>query len=118
MIRFPFFQNSVVVRIVVVLSWSGLLEPMEACVGTLSPVFLRAVDHVTDYRFARPALVPAVGRCCRRTGLIIGSGVPPKAGNNLIVGQIHEPGGELLLRMVPLVLVATAVGHLFGASVG
>ena len=41
-----------------------------------------------------------------------------EGGNNLIVEQIHEPGGGVPLRMAPLILGSTVVTHLFGGSAG
>jgi len=41
-----------------------------------------------------------------------------EAGNNLLIDEIHQPQTVLPLRMAPLILVATVVSHLFGASVG
>ena len=39
-------------------------------------------------------------------------------GNNLLIDEIHQPRQALPLRMAPLVLLATVISHLFGASVG
>ncbi len=41
-----------------------------------------------------------------------------ESGNNLILEQIHEPGGGVPLRMAPLVLIGTIITHLFGGSAG
>jgi H+/Cl- antiporter ClcA len=41
-----------------------------------------------------------------------------EAGNNLLIDQIHEPGGGVPLRMAPLILLGTVVTHLFGGSAG
>jgi len=41
-----------------------------------------------------------------------------EAGNNLILDQIHEPGGGIPFRMAPLVLFTTVITHLFGGSAG
>lgn len=41
-----------------------------------------------------------------------------EGGNNLIVDQIHVPGGGVPLRMAPLILISTIVTHLFGGSAG
>ena len=41
-----------------------------------------------------------------------------EAGNNLIMDEIHKPGGGIPFRMAPLVLVSTIVTHLFGGSAG
>ncbi len=41
-----------------------------------------------------------------------------EGGNNLIVEQIHEPGGGIPLRMAPLIFIGTVATHLFGGSAG
>ncbi len=45
-------------------------------------------------------------------------GQSTEAGNNLIMDQIHEPGGGVPTRMAPLVLIGTLITHLFGGSAG
>jgi H+/Cl- antiporter ClcA len=45
-------------------------------------------------------------------------GKSAEGGNNLIMEQIHEPGGGVPRRMAPLILIATLVTHLFGGSAG
>ena len=44
-------------------------------------------------------------------------GQPVEAGNNLLIDEIHDPKNHSL-RMAPLILAATVISHLFGASVG
>jgi H+/Cl- antiporter ClcA len=39
-------------------------------------------------------------------------------GNNLIMDEIHKPGGGIPTRMAPLVLFSTIITHLFGGSAG
>ena len=39
-------------------------------------------------------------------------------GSNLVLEEIHEPGAGVPKRMAPMVFVATAISHLFGASTG
>jgi H+/Cl- antiporter ClcA len=41
-----------------------------------------------------------------------------EAGNNLVLDEIHAPGGGVPLRMVPLVFFSTIITHLFGGSAG
>lgn len=41
-----------------------------------------------------------------------------EAGNNLIMDEIHTPGGGIPFRMAPLVLLTTVLTHLFGGSAG
>jgi H+/Cl- antiporter ClcA len=40
------------------------------------------------------------------------------AGNNLVMEEIHKPGGGIPARMTPLILVTTIITHLFGGSAG
>jgi len=101
------------------LKWLALIIPMAAIVGSLCALFLWALDVVTDQRFAHPNLLFGLPVAGVLIGLVYHwIGRPAEGGNNLIVEQIHEPGGGVPLRMAPLILVATVVSHLFGASVG
>ena len=102
-----------------VLRWALILMPMAATVGLLCAAFLWSLDAATRLRFACPwflYLLP-VG------GFIVGllyhlTGRSVEGGNNLIVEQIHEPGGGVPLRMAPLIFLGTVVTHLFGGSAG
>jgi H+/Cl- antiporter ClcA len=102
-----------------VLRWALILLPMAALVGTLCAAFLLSLDTVTRLRFASPWLLYLlpVG------GFVVGflyhvTGRTVEGGNNLIVEQIHEPGGGVPLRMAPLIFFGTVVTHLFGGSAG
>lgn len=102
-----------------VLRWALILLPMAALVGTLCAAFLLSLDTVTRLRFASPWLLYLlpVG------GFVVGllyhlTGRSVEGGNNLIVEQIHEPGGGVPLRMAPLIFFGTVVTHLFGGSAG
>ncbi|MEO0055102.1 MAG: hypothetical protein RLZZ50_1049, partial [Verrucomicrobiota bacterium] len=90
-----------------------------ALAGTAAPAFLAALDAVTAARFAHGWLVlflPLAGvavawayrRACERSG----------RGTNLILDEIHEPGGGVPLRLAPLVLGGTLLTHLCGGSAG
>lgn len=46
------------------------------------------------------------------------SGKNAEDGNNLIMDEIHSPGGGVPFRMAPLVLLTTVITHLFGGSAG
>ncbi|WP_025811959.1 voltage-gated chloride channel family protein [Komagataeibacter kakiaceti] len=101
------------------LRWAGLLLPMAAIIGSLCALFLWMLDNVTTYRFAHPWLLYLLPLAGIMTGLLYHwFGRSAEGGNNLIVDQIHEPGGGVPLRMAPLVLISTVISHLFGASVG
>ena len=54
-----------------------------------------------------PAAGAVVGIVYSRFGRTV------EGGNDLIVDEIHKPGGGIPLRMAPLVLVGTLVTHLF-----
>ncbi|RMB54717.1 H+/Cl- antiporter ClcA [Sphingomonas sp. PP-CE-3A-406] len=102
-----------------VMGWALILVPMAALVGTLCAAFLWSLDAVTRLRFASPWLLYLlpVG------GFVVGllyhlTGRSVEGGNNLIVEQIHEPGGGVPLRMAPLIFLGTVVTHLFGGSAG
>jgi H+/Cl- antiporter ClcA len=45
-------------------------------------------------------------------------GKEAEKGSNLILDEIHEPGGGVPGRMAPLVLIGTLVTHAFGGSAG
>lgn len=102
-----------------VLRWTIILVPMAAMVGTLCAAFLWSLDAATHARFDHPWLLfllpvggGAVGWLYHRLGKSV------EGGNNLIVEQIHEPGGGVPLRMAPLIFLGTVVTHLLGGSAG
>lgn len=101
------------------LKWSALVIPMAMTVGSACSLFLWSLDCVTALRFAHAwllFLLPVVG-------VVVGYayhwlGKSAEAGNNLIIEQIHQPGGGVPRRMAPLILGATVITHLFGGSAG
>lgn len=99
--------------------WLALLLPVSATVGSACAFFLWSLDEVTKYRFAHPWMLfflPLAGVFI--AALYHGFGKSVEGGNNLIVEQIHQPGGGVPKRMAPLVLFATLVTHAFGGSAG
>jgi H+/Cl- antiporter ClcA len=101
------------------LRWTLLVLPVGVLAGSASALFLWSLDEVTRFRwshawllFLLPLAGVLIGWVYDRFGK--GSG----AGNNLIIEQIHEPGGGVPSRMAPLVLLSTLVTHLFGGSAG
>jgi H+/Cl- antiporter ClcA len=102
-----------------VLRWTGLLVPMAMAIGTVCAAFLWSLDAATMARFDYPRLLfllpvggGVVGWVYHRYG------AAAEAGTNLVLEQIHEPGGGVPLRMAPLVLFGTVVTHLLGGSAG
>jgi H+/Cl- antiporter ClcA len=99
--------------------WALILVPMAAVVGTLCAAFLWSLDAVTRLRFALPWLLYLLPLGGFLVGLLYHlAGRSVEGGNNLIVEQIHEPGGGVPLRMAPLIFFGTVVTHLFGGSAG
>lgn len=93
--------------------------PVAACIGSACAFFLWSLDAVTHAHWQHPWLLFLLPLA----GVVIGAiyawiGKSTEGGNNLIVEQIHQPGGGVPKRMAPLVLFATLVTHLFGGSAG
>ncbi|WP_223796509.1 voltage-gated chloride channel family protein [Sphingomonas nostoxanthinifaciens] len=102
-----------------VLRWALLLVPMASAVGTLCAAFLWSLDFATRARFDHPWLLFLLPVGGAAVGLLYRAfGTSVEGGNNLIVEQIHEPGGGVPLRMAPLIFLGTVVTHLFGGSAG
>jgi len=99
--------------------WTLLVIPLSALTGALVALFLWLLDLVTQFRWQHPwllYLLPLAGVLIYwmyRT-----AGKNAEKGNNLIIDEIHEPGGGPPLRMAPLVLAGTIITHLFGGSAG
>ncbi len=112
----PLFHASSLAQL---LKWSALIIPPAILAGSASAFFLWALDLVTRVRlqhgwllFLLPAAGLAIGLLYHWLGRTV------EGGNNLIMDQIHEPGGGVPVRMAPLVLVGTLATHLFGGSAG
>ncbi len=103
----------------IVVRWVALLAPMAVAVGAACALFLWALDQATLLRFQYPWLLFGLPVA----GFLIGwvyfkFGGAAEGGNNLLVDQIHTPGGGIPFRTAPLILVATVLTHLFGGSAG
>jgi len=101
------------------LKWTLLVLPVGVLAGSASALFLWSLERVTELRWAHgwllyllPVVGVGVGWVYHRFGKNSG------AGNNLIIEQIHEPGGGVPRRMAPLVLIGTLLTHLCGGSAG
>ncbi len=106
-------------HVVVAARWLFILAPMAVAVGAACAMFLWALDQATVLRFQYPWLLFLLPVAGFGIGLAYWwKGGPAEGGNNLIVDQIHEPGGGVPFRMAPFILVATVLTHLFGGSAG
>jgi len=101
------------------LRWTALVVPVGLLAGSASALFLWLLDRVTQLRWAHGwllYLLPVAGVVIGWLYQHLGKSV--EGGNNLLLDQIHTPGGGVPLRMAPLILVGTLVTHLFGGSAG
>ncbi len=99
--------------------WTILLVPMSVAVGTLCAAFLWSLDAATHARFDHPWLLFLLPLGGGAVGLLYHwMGKSVEGGNNLIVEQIHAPGGGVALRMASLIFLGTVVTHLLGGSAG
>lgn len=99
--------------------WLLLATPVAMLAGTASAWFLWALDWATGTRAGHPWLLwllPVAGFATGWLYLRYGSAV--EGGVNLVITEINTPDKPIPVRMAPLVLGATVVSHLFGASVG
>lgn len=101
------------------LKWTVLVIPVSAAVGSIVALFLWLLDKATTLRWQDGwllFLLPVAGVLIHFLYKLWGKN--SEAGNNLIMEEIHEPGGGVPFRMTPLVLATTIITHLFGGSAG
>jgi H+/Cl- antiporter ClcA len=99
--------------------WLLILLPIGAVVGSACAFFLWSLDAVTLLRWQYPwllFLLPVAGVVVMLAYHHFGRS--SDRGNNLILEEIHKPGGGIPRRMAPLVLFGTLMTHLFGGSAG
>lgn len=99
--------------------WTLLILPVSLVAGSLVAVFLWLLDKAIHIRWDYPWLLyglPLAGVAIYWLYRLAGKN--SEAGNNLIMNEIHEPGGGVPARMAPLVLATTVITHLFGGSAG
>ncbi len=102
-----------------VLSGILLAIPVAVAAGSAGAFFLWALEAVTRWQWEHPALLWGLPLAGAAVGLLyhyFGKGA--EKGNNLLIDEIHEPGGGVPVRMAPLVLIGTLMTHLFGGSAG
>lgn len=101
------------------LYWTALVVPVSIVVGLLVALFIWLLELATITRWANLWLIfllPLAGILI--TMLYRLAGKNAEAGNNLIMEEIHKPGGGVPARMTPLILFTTVITHLFGGSAG
>lgn len=101
------------------LYWTALVIPVSFITGSLVALFLWLLDIATVTRWNHLWLIfllPLAGILI--SFLYRAYGKNADAGNNLIMDEIHKPGGGVPTRMTPFVLISTIITHLFGGSAG
>ena len=101
------------------LRWTLLVIPVSLTAGSLVALFLWSLDKAIHFRFDHPwllFLLPLAGVAIYLLYKYLGKN--SDGGNNLIMDEIHKPGGGVPVRMAPLVLLTTVMTHLFGGSAG
>lgn len=102
-----------------VFKWLAICVPSAAAVGSVVALFMWSLDHVTELHWHHPWLLYLLPLAGIASGYLYHRcGSTAEAGNNLIIEQIHEPGGGVPTRMAPLILIGTLITHLFGGSAG
>lgn len=87
--------------------------------AAVSVSFLKTLSWVNNRRVENDWLIyflPVAGLAIGLAYHYLGEHVA--GGSDLVLEEIHEPGGGVPRRMAPMVFVSTAVSHLFGASTG
>jgi H+/Cl- antiporter ClcA len=115
-IKHPVEQLTIAYQLI---RWTLIIIPVSLVVGSLVALFLWLLEQVTIIRWENGWLLwllPFAGVLIHF--LYKKFGANAEAGNNLIMDEIHEPGGGVPARMAPLVLATTIITHLFGGSAG
>lgn len=99
--------------------WLLLVTPVAIVSGSIVALFLFLLDAATQLRWQYEwflYLLPLAGVII--VALYRFKGKNSEAGNNLVMDEIHKPGGGIPARMAPFVLITTVATHLFGGSAG
>lgn len=104
---------------VYLVKWALLAGPIAAAIGSACALFLWLLDAAIRLQWDHPELLYFLPLAGIGIALVYQSiGQSAERGNDLIMDEIHEPGGGVPARMAPLILVSTVVTHLFGGSAG
>lgn len=99
--------------------WIILVTPVAVVSGSIIALFLFLLEQATILRWRYEWLLyflPVSGVVI--VALYRFKGKNSEAGNNLVMDEIHKPGGGIPARMAPFVLLTTVATHLFGGSAG
>lgn len=114
-----FLKNKQIAKGIFLVRLATIITPLSIVIGLMVAFFLWLLDVVTNVRWKHEwllFLLPLAGVAI--IWLYKTFGKNSDKGNNLIIDEIHEPGGGIPFRMMPLVLLTTIITHLFGGSAG
>jgi H+/Cl- antiporter ClcA len=96
-----------------------LIIAVSLIIGSAVALFLWLLTTAIHYRFKYTWLLYLLPLAGILIHLIYKSvGQSSEKGNNLIIDEIHQPGGGVPARMAPIILLTTIITHLFGGSAG
>ncbi|MBK0381505.1 voltage-gated chloride channel family protein [Pedobacter sp. SD-b] len=101
------------------IKWLVISFPLGIAIGSMVALFLWLLNSAIFFRFSHTYLIyflPFAGIAIHF--MYKAWGKSSEKGNNLIMDEIHEPGGGVPPQMGPLVLITTVITHLFGGSAG
>jgi H+/Cl- antiporter ClcA len=114
-----FFNAPQLLTLKHLIRWTIITVPIAFAIGCMVTLFLWLLNLAINYRFSHPEIIyflPVAGIAIY-FGYKFWGGSSSK-GNNLIMDEIHTPGGGVPKSMAPLILISTVVTQLFGGSVG
>ena len=112
-------KHHFITKVLPLLRLAIIIIPLAFIIGLMVAFFLWLLDVVTTIRWQHLwllFLLPIAGVLI--VWLYKTFGKNSDKGNNLIIDEIHKPGGGISFRMMPLVLITTIITHLFGGSAG
>ena len=102
-----------------IVKWFLISLPLGLVIGSGVALFLWLLNSAILYRYTHEYLLyflPLIGVAIHFLYQFFGKS--SEKGNNLIIDEIHKPGGGVPPQMGPLVLITTVATHLFGGSAG
>ncbi|RDC57806.1 voltage-gated chloride channel protein [Pedobacter chinensis] len=99
--------------------WTLLILPIAIAIGSTVALFLWLLNWAIHFRFSHTwllYLLPIAGVAIHFIYRSVGRS--SEKGNNLIMDEIHQPGGGVPPQMTPVILITTVITHLFGGSAG
>lgn len=114
-----FFNAPQLLTLKHLIRWTFITVPIAFAIGCMVTLFLWLLNLAINYRFSHPEIIyflPLAGIAIYFAYKFWGES--SSKGNNLIMDEIHNPGGGVPKSMAPLILISTVVTQLFGGSVG